>query len=284
MSRPKSKMPTYRYHLSGQAVVTLDGRDFYLGPHQSAISLARYAALIRIYQKNNLTLPEHIRVDDVELGIQAVDTALAAEPTHQNRQPAKVRDAIAAYRVEIEKKYASSPQEHHRHRRICTMLDDGYGNFSAQDFGPVKLREFRDVLVESGNSRKYVNRLTRIVVGLFRHAVSEELIDVDIVKRLETLPPLKRNQTSAPETQRRRPVRLEVVRATAAHLSPVLKAMLRVQLSTGMRPKELCSIRPTDIDKSGEHWMYRPGDHKTAHHDIEKAVPIVDDARDALTD
>ncbi len=35
MVRPKSKAPALRYHLSGQSVVTIDGRDVYLGKHDS---------------------------------------------------------------------------------------------------------------------------------------------------------------------------------------------------------------------------------------------------------
>ena|GEM_PF-4264268 len=42
----RSQTPSLRYHLSGQSVVTLDGRDFYLGKHGSAELLVRYAVLI----------------------------------------------------------------------------------------------------------------------------------------------------------------------------------------------------------------------------------------------
>src|SRR6056297_2264685 len=56
MARPKAKAPARRYHISGQSVVTIAGRDFYLGPHDSPESIARYAVLIGIYQRNWLTL------------------------------------------------------------------------------------------------------------------------------------------------------------------------------------------------------------------------------------
>jgi hypothetical protein len=42
-----SRFPTYRKHKhTGQAVVTLNGKDFYLGKHGSPASRERYAALI----------------------------------------------------------------------------------------------------------------------------------------------------------------------------------------------------------------------------------------------
>ncbi|WP_339887992.1 hypothetical protein [Rhodopirellula europaea] len=38
-----------------------------------------------------------------------------------------------------------------------------------------------------------------------------------------------------------------------------------------------------DIDRPGEDWIYGPPEHKTAGHEIDKAIPTVCDARDALT-
>jgi integrase len=43
-------------------------------------------------------------------------------------------------------------------------------------------------------------------------------------------------------------------------------------------------MRPCDIDRSGPVWFYRPSRHKTANQGKKKAVPIVDDAREAITD
>ena len=45
MHPSKSPAPVYRYHLSGNAQVTLCGKDFYLGPHGSPESYSRYQAL-----------------------------------------------------------------------------------------------------------------------------------------------------------------------------------------------------------------------------------------------
>ena len=58
MSRPKTSAPALRCHISGQSVVTIDGKDFYLGKHNTAESLARYAVLIAQYQSSGLRLPE----------------------------------------------------------------------------------------------------------------------------------------------------------------------------------------------------------------------------------
>ncbi len=60
MARPKSSTPALRPHISGQSVVTIDGRMFYLGPHGSPQSLARYAVLIGMYQAGGLSLPDDL--------------------------------------------------------------------------------------------------------------------------------------------------------------------------------------------------------------------------------
>lgn len=46
MPRPKAKAPARRFHVSGQSVCTIAGKDYYLGKHDSPESLARYAVLI----------------------------------------------------------------------------------------------------------------------------------------------------------------------------------------------------------------------------------------------
>ena len=68
MARPKAKAPTRRYHLSGQSVVTLDGKDFYLGKHDSPESITRYAVLVALYQQNGFKLPDSFTIDERSIG------------------------------------------------------------------------------------------------------------------------------------------------------------------------------------------------------------------------
>ena len=47
MPRLTNSTPKYRHHRgTGQAVVTVDGKDFYLGKHGTAASKSKYARLI----------------------------------------------------------------------------------------------------------------------------------------------------------------------------------------------------------------------------------------------
>jgi integrase len=162
-------------------------------------------------------------------------------------------------------------------------LEDEYADLPADQFGPIRLAELRDLFVASGNSRKYANRQTNAIINIFRHAVSRELIDFRVVERLRTLEPLRYGQTKARETAPVMPVDIETVRLTAQHLSPTLKAMVRVQAATGMRSGEVCIMRPMDIEKRPDGvWLYRPEKHKGTHRGTAKAIPLIGDAKLAL--
>ena len=264
MPRPRSDAPAYRYHISGQARVTLDGKDFFLGEFDTPQSKAKYYALLAEYNANGKRMPK--------------DTA-----THQAEAPITVQCVTAEYREHIEVKYANNEAHRNNLKNLCTLLEDEYGDSPAADFGPRKLSELRNLFVASGNNRRYANMQTSSIRNIFKHAVSRELVDVNVLIRLQTLEPLRRGQTTAPEPIPRQPVDPKTVAATLPFLSPMVSTMVRLQLTTGMRPSEVCNIRPMDIDRTDPQvWMYRPKNHKTAHHGRTKAVPILGDARKSI--
>ncbi|TWU08392.1 tyrosine-type recombinase/integrase [Stieleria varia] len=260
MSRRKRSVPEMKYHVSGQARVFLDGRYFYLGPHGSAEAQARYDTLVSEYLADG----------------RKIQPVVA---TYQSDCVITVQNVTAEYRREID----AREQQLGRYRHLCTLLEDEYGDLPAVEFGPRRLAELRDLLVATGNARKTINHYITVIVRIFRHAVSRELIDVNVFQRLETLDPLKRGQTTAAEYKERLPADLAIVKATAEFLSPQARMIITLQIATGMRPKEVFSMRPRDIDRSGAEWFYRPQSHKTQAHGVVRAVPIVGAAREALT-
>ena len=66
MARPKAKAPALSYHISGQSIVRIDSRDFYLGKQDSPESIARYAVLIGIYQAGGMSLPEDFNASTLD--------------------------------------------------------------------------------------------------------------------------------------------------------------------------------------------------------------------------
>jgi hypothetical protein len=263
MARPKAKAPARRYHMSGQSIVTIGGSDFYLGPHDSPESIAKYAALIAVYQKNGLTLPEDFELASLD-GQVAFLLGGRHEPQQQSQGPVLVRHVTASFRELAKVKYAHSHAEHHRIGLLCDELERHDGDTPADQYGPLKLQAQRQRWIDDGKARVYCNRLTNLVVRIWKYAVAQELVEESVWRRLKSIDPLRVGQSAAPETDPVGPVDLDVVRSTSKELSPVLKAMIRVHAQTGLRPSELCNMRPCDIDRSGPVWFYRPSKHKTA--------------------
>ncbi len=263
MVRPKSALPQMRAHLSGQGFVRIDDRNFYLGKYASPESLARYAVLIAEYQANNLTLPKDfdIRAIDARAGLLlAQEVELPAE--HLEKKPILIKHVTAAYREHAKETYAKSKAELGRILSLCDELDLHDGNVKADEFGPRALQHQRQRWVDSGKARRYCNRLANLVIRIYRWAVSQELVNENTWSRLRSLDALRIGQTKARETKDIQPVSLAIVRATIKELPPVIRAMIRIHVATGMRPSELCNMRPCDIDRTGIEWMYRPELHK----------------------
>ncbi|MEO9595807.1 tyrosine-type recombinase/integrase [Rhodopirellula bahusiensis] len=301
MPRPKAKAPARRFHVSGQSVCTIAGKDYYLGRHDSAESLARYAVLIATYQAGGLTLPDDFSLESIEEQSLAMLNASSSGlvQSNQSNAPVLVSHVTAHYREHLREKYSEKNQDRYRGEQLADKLDSMFGDVTVDAFGPVKLKAFRDELIANGMpsrwkhkrkkpkkplARTYINRIINSVIGMFTHAVAGELVDITKVQQLKTLETLRNGQTTAPETEKVKPVPIEHVRMTADHLSPIIKAMLRIQVATGMRPSEVCAMRPCDIDRTGENWIYVPSKHKTGWRGKTKAVPIIDDAREAITD
>jgi uncharacterized protein (TIGR02996 family) len=79
-----------------------------------------------------------------------------------------------------------------------------------------------------------------------------------------------------------KPVELAHVTATLPYLDAHLRTMVEIQRLTGMRPGEVCGMTLAEVDRAGELWLYRPAQHKTAHHGRQRVIPVGPKARAAL--
>ena len=260
MPRPRSVQPAYQFHISGQARVTLDGRDFYLGPHESEESYARYYALLAEYNSNGKRAPK--------------------QPTKMVDEAILVRHVVADYTARVLPRYKNNQGAYGRLKIVLAKLDELFADVPANEFGPRKLDALRDRLIGTGNSRGYINDQVRDVVRIFRHGVARELCVPDVYQALEALEPLKRGQ--APDRPKRGGVELSEVEKTLPYLSPTLQAMVHLQLATACRPSELFRMTPAQVDRRGKVWIYRPDRHKTAQYGKPKTIPINAEAEAVL--
>ncbi len=160
-------------------------------------------------------------------------------------------------------------------------LEAYFGRQLVAEFGPRKLKAVRELMVSgheangkkyAGVSRREVNKRIGRIRRVFKWAVSEELAPAGLHHALCAVAALRAGQTTAYERPRVKPVDEATVEATLPHLPPVVADMVRLQLLGGMRPGEVCVVRPCDIDRTGETWIYRPHRHKGIWRDRERMI------------
>lgn len=268
---PAARKPEYLLHKpSGRARVRINGRDHYLGPHGSPESRHRYDELIAEWFAN--------QGDPTRLTLTVDDLALLY-----------LEFAKSYYR-----KNGKTTREFGNIRSALRQLLRQYGTTKVLAFGPRKLREFRDRLVNkpderikpgSGRvvSRSYVNKAMSKIVRMFKWGVAEEIVPVTVYQALTTVEGLKRGRTDARETAPVLPVEDSQVDTVLPLVAPQVTAMIGLQRLTGMRPGDAILLRPCDITmRSDGVWSYRPQSHKTEHHGRERVVVIGPKAQEVL--
>jgi len=260
--RQGHSIPKYRKHRgSGQAIVTIAGRDHYLGPHGTKASRIEYDRLI------------------TEWLVSGRPSSLPAS------DEISVAELIVAFWRHVQKRYVKNGKptsEQHLFKMAVAPLRELYNETPAAEFGPLALKAVRAKMIERDFSRKTVNDNIRRVVRMFRWGAAEELIPASVPQALAMVPGLRKGSGEARETAPIMPVDDSVVDATLEHLPAIPGDMVRFQRFTGARPGEVCNLRPCDLDRSGEVWLYRPGSHKTEHHGRERTIYVGPKAQEIL--
>lgn len=262
MPRLVNATPKYRKHrATGQAVVTIAGKDHYLGPYGTKASKAEYDRLVGEW------------------------LAAGRPPTMSVQSDLTITELITAFWRWAKTHYVKGGRSTGTADNFCTVLrliERVYGPTFAVDFGPKALKSIQLRLVNEGQSRRYANDNIARVKKMFRWAVSEELIPVTVLRSLETVASLEKGRSEARETEPVEAVADETVDATLPYLPPIVADMVRLQRFTGMRPGEVCILRPCDVDATSDVWTYRPESHKTEHHGKARVVVIGPQGQDVL--
>jgi integrase len=261
MPRPKNEIPTYRRHrASGQAVVTLNGTDHYLGRWNSPESKAEYDRLINEWLVRGRQLPE--RRNDASPGDLLTKQLILGYYGHV---VATVSDE------EVEKvKIALKP------------VREMYGEIPAAKFGPVAFQAVRRTFIEAGHSINTIRDRTGIIKRMIAWGVANEMLPGDALYRLQAVPPLKSGRDGVKPSKKVLPVSDEHIDAVLPYLSRTVRAMVELQRLTGMRPGEICRITTGQIDRTTDPWIYRPVKHKTASRGKDRAIPLGPRAQELL--
>jgi integrase len=195
-----------------------------------------------------------------------VGTAKSDAPAKPSLTVRQLGDKYVAYAKDYYSRNGRPTSEAGLIEKAIERLVKSFGDIPVTDFGPLLLSTYRDQLIDLGLSRTTVNSTTGRVRRMFRWGGSLEIVPSSVAGGLDLVGGLKLGRSTAREAVPVAPVPDDIIDATVAHLPDVVADMVRLQRLTGMRPGEVCSLRPCDVDRTGDDWTYRPASHKTAHY------------------
>jgi integrase len=249
------RTPSYRLHKpSGQAVVTLGGRDAYLGKFETPESRAEYDRVVAEWLANGR---QPSTTTDITVNELIVRYLGHVDGRYTTDEPQKIRLAIRPVRIR-------------------------YGLLPVREFGPLKLKVIRQEFVGRDLVRTQINKRVRRIVQMFRWAVGEELIPVTIYQALKAVEGLRKGRGDVKESKPVKAVPDAWIDAVLPYLGRQIRAMVELQRLTGSRPGEVCIMRTVDINMAGRIWEYTPESHKTEHLDRIRAIQIGPQAQEVL--
>jgi integrase len=264
MTNSRRRIPTYRIHKpTGLAVVTLNGKDHYLGPHGTPESRAKYERILAEYLQAGRRTP--------------------TPPDASRTTVGKICERFLSYARETYRDSAGAPSGEADNVRLAlediTLL---FLDLPISEFGPMRLKLYRDRLIARGLARTTINQRVNIVRRAFRWGVEMELVPPTILHGLQAVEGLKAGRTIAHEMTPVQAVPLEDIERTLPELSESIAAMVRVQLLTGARPGEIVIMRPCDIDLTSRVWCYRPSRHKNTWRNQLRAIQLGPQSQEIL--
>ena len=270
MPKLKNRPPSYRLHkVSGKAVVTLYGRDKYLGRHGTPESLTRYREIVAEWAVQNPTP----RADECHAVAHSDDL--------------RTSELFLAYLDFAQRYYVKNGQptgEVANLRDAIRPVSELFPNTRVLGFGPLELKRVRERMINQGLSRKVINARINRLRRIFKWGVENQLVPPAVLRALQAVSPLRAGRTEARERDIVRPVPMAHVDAIIPLVSKQVAAMIRLQLLTGMRPGEAVRMRANDLGMEGKTWTYRPASHKTEHHGIERLIFLGPKAQEVLSD
>lgn len=185
MTRTKTPaVPSYRLHRArGQAIVTLSGRMFYLGPYGSPESHERYNEVVAQWLANGRRWP-------------------AERPQSNPPTDFLVCHLILDYWGHAQQYYVKNDlptSEQGAIRSALRSLRRAFGRLPAREFTALKLQELREVWIQHGLARTTINQNVSRVRRMFRWGVSQELVPPSTFESLRSVSGLKKGRTSARE-------------------------------------------------------------------------------------
>ena len=261
MHKKLRKAPKYGHHKAKNlARVVIAGRHIYLGEYGSPESYDKYNRVVADWLTGRFEAPE-------------VSTSLTM---------AELLVLYLRHAEEYYQKGGKVTREYGAIREALSHVRQLFESVEVRSFGPQSLIRVRNSMVAYGWARKHVNKQVGRVTRMFKWGVSQEYVDGETLLALQSVPGLKKGRTDARETEDVKPVDDETIELTLSELGPVVADMVRFQRLTGCRTSETCLLRPADLDRSADVWLYHPESHKNEHLGRDRTITVGPQAQQVI--
>ena len=179
MARPKSLIPSYRKHSSGNARVTINGRDYLLGPHGTAASKREYDLIVAEYLASG-------RSDSFGLDSDRYTIAMLMSDY--------LRHAKNYYGTDVASDY-------HRIKLAIRQLKELYAELPAMNFGPEQFKVVRQAMIREGLTRQGVNKRMKLIIRMVKWGCGEGKVPASVHATLRLIESLKKGRTAAQESR-----------------------------------------------------------------------------------
>ena len=249
-----ARKPVYGFHsTSGQARTTVNGKRISLGRYNSPESIAAFNNIMADWEAAHA---ERRPTINTELTLSRLAVLFLKHAEAEYRRDGKPTGETANYRQALQ------------------SMNNLFHGVRVIDFGPKKLKQLQQALVNEGLAQQTINGRIRRIKAVIDWGVSEELVSVSVTQSLKTVHGLRVGKTSARAPEPKGPVSEAAVLAIKPFVTKPVWGMIQFMLYTGCRPSECCAMRWSEIDTSKAVWTYCPKHHKTAHKGKKRVIVI----------
>ena len=184
--------------------------------------------------------------------------------------------------------------------RVCRFLKPYY-EWSVESFGPDELADIKKKLkeyrycrgkgkIKKPYTRRGINDTLKWIVTIFKWGVGRRIVPQETLISLDEIKPYRMGEHGTFDKIKRKRITEEEFQKVISGVNSVIGDMLTLIWNTGMRPYEICEMRPFDILRDDpECWIYIPGRdktpvgmHKTTGYGRIKVIPLAGDCIDIL--
>jgi len=183
--------------------------------------------------------------------------------------------------------------------RIHRFLEPYY-EWSVNSLGPDEIMEVRKALIDykyiqGKTTKKYVRRGINDTINwinkIWEWGVGRTLVKESTLRSFKEIKPLRMGNPKVKDNIKRKRVTKEELWKVIRVVNSIIANMLKLLWYTGMRPYEVCEMRPYDILRDDpDCWLYIPGrditpvgKHKTTGFEQVKVIPLAGESQKILS-